>query len=130
MGYFDDTRFHSMDEMVDAINTVVERNLYELATEVTAEDLGLDRRAGYRLLVTEDYIIVYASNRGVLDYYGGFEYVDAGCVSQMGDYVFYSAEDDRVADCLEYYYGRDVEEDEVEPDVTEAEEWYDFDPDC
>lgn len=113
MGYFDDTRFDSMNDMMDAVNTVVERNLHNLTTEVTAEQLGLDPRAGYRLMINEDYIVVYSSNRGVLDYYGGFEYVDSDCVAQLGDYVFYSAEDDRVAGCLEQYYqtGEDDEDD-------------------
>lgn len=126
MGYIADVRFTSVSDMVDAVNEMVERNLREMTTEVEAKQLGLDPRAGYRLMVTEEYIVVYASNRGVLDYYGGFEYVDSNSVSQLGDYVFYSAEDDRVADCLEQYF--QTEDDEDDPgDVHfgEEERWDD-----
>ena len=104
MGYFTDTEFHSVDEMIEAVDMVIDRNLSGLVTEVTAEQLGLDRRAGYCLMVTEDYIIVLDSNRSVLDYYGGFEYVDEDCVKQMGSYVFYSREDERVAEHLWQYW--------------------------
>ena len=107
MGYFTDTKFSDLEQMIEAVDTVVERNIRALATEAAAEDLGLDRRAGYRLLVTEDAVIVQQGNRGSLDYYGGFEYVNANCVTVLGSYVIYSAQDDRVKDCLYYYFERE-----------------------
>ena len=106
MGYFDDTRFSSLEQMIEAVDTVVERNIRALATETQPENLGLDRRAGYRLLVTEDAVIVQSSGRGPLDYYGGFEYVDKNCVTVLGSYVVYSAQDERVKECLDVYFQR------------------------
>ena len=58
MGYFDDSKFSDLEQMIEAVDTVVERNIQALATEALPENLGLDRRAGYRLLVTEDAVIV------------------------------------------------------------------------
>ena len=107
MGYFDDTKFSDLEQMIEAVDTVVERNIRALATETQPENLGLDRRAGYSLLVTEDAVIVSAGNRGSLDYYGGFEYVDANCVTVLGSYVVYSAQDERVRQCLDVYFQRD-----------------------
>jgi hypothetical protein len=36
-----------------------------------------------------------------LDYYGGFEYIDSDYVKTYGEYVFYSADADRVQEVLE-----------------------------
>jgi predicted homoserine dehydrogenase-like protein len=107
MGYFDDTKFSNLEQMIEAVDTVVERNIRALATETKPENLGLDRRAGYRVLVTEDAVIVEASERGPLDYYGGFEYVDSNCVTVLGSYVIYSAQDERVKEGLDVYFQRD-----------------------
>lgn len=71
--------------------------------EVLPEDLGLDRRSAYRLYINDDYIACRNSDRRVLDYYGGFEYVDSGCVFTLGNYTFYSRDDERVNDHLETY---------------------------
>lgn len=65
--------------------------------EVTAEQLGLDPRSfwGYAY-VDESAIVVIKEQTRSLDYYGGFEYVDADYRREVGDYVFYLAEDPRV----------------------------------
>lgn len=109
MGYFDDTEFSDLEQMIAAVDTVIERNIQALAKEAVPEELDLDRRAGYRLLVTEDAVIVRSSNRQHLDYYGGFEYVDPNCVTVLGSYVIYSAQDQRVWDCLYYYFARETQ---------------------
>ena len=91
-------------------------NLFELIDEVTeltdsyigtmkkvpADKLGLDHRCG-KLFVSPECIGVYKSNNNGLRYYGGFEYINDMHRHEMGDYVFYSREATRVADCLEYY---------------------------
>jgi len=71
--------------------------------EVLPEDLGLDRRAGYRIYVAEDGLVVSKSDDRSLQYYGGFEYVDKEYRVECGDWVFYSSEDDRVSACLERF---------------------------
>jgi len=67
-------------------------------------DLGLDPRAGGTFYVSEDGIGIKNTNRGSLEYYGGFEYVRDDCVLSAGDYTFYLAEDDRVRDHIETYF--------------------------
>lgn len=99
----------SFEELLDSVDSLV-RDFMDKATEVTAEDLGLDRRAAYRLYVTDEVIAVPKGDDGKLQYYGGFEYVDKEYRRELGDWVFYSAEDDRVARHLDRY--NEVEEDE------------------
>jgi hypothetical protein len=77
--------------------------LVRQATEVAPEDVGLDRRSGYRLYLMEDGIIVTKYDDRVLQYYGGFEYVDKEHRFELGKWVFYSAEDERVQDCLDHW---------------------------
>ena len=99
----------SFEELLDSVDSLV-RDFMDKATEVTAEDLGLDRRAAYRLYVTDEVIAVPKGDDRVLQYYGGFEYVDKEYRRELGDWVFYSAEDNRVASHLDRY--NEVEEDE------------------
>ena len=79
------------------------RNTVAALPEVRAEDLGLDRRAAYTIWVDEDVLIVRKSEDRTLQYFGGFEYVDASARMECGDYVIYSDSDSRVYDCLDYY---------------------------
>ena len=103
MGYFTDTKFDSVADMMDAVNEVVERNVRQM-TVVNADQLGLDIRAGSRLYVDENYIVVAVGSSRALDYYGGFEYVDSACVQVIGDFKFYSFEDERVQGHIEHYF--------------------------
>lgn len=73
-------------------------------SEVQARELGLDPRAfwGYAY-VDETAIVVTKEQARKLDYYGGFEYVDKDYRREVGDYVFYLAEDDRVREHIEQF---------------------------
>lgn len=71
--------------------------------EVLPEDLGLDRRCGYRIYVAEDGLVVPKYSDRSLQYYGGFEYVDKDCRIEYGDWVFYSCNDDRVNACMDRF---------------------------
>ena len=86
-------------DLDDQIRAVVRELPY-----VAADEIGLDRRAAYRVWVDEDAIIVSRDQDRTLQYYGGFEYVDKAARTECGDYVIYTNDDQRVADCLEYYY--------------------------
>ena len=72
------------------------------AARVSAEDIGLDSRAGYVFVSTEErWIAAVAGNVRSLEYYGGFEYVDDKL--SIDEITFYSGDDSRVTDALEYY---------------------------
>lgn len=86
----------NFEDLFFEMNELIDRYLMG-AKEVLPEDLGLDRRAAYRLFVTEEVIAVIKSNDRSLQYYGGFEYVDKDYRTEIAGWVFYSAEDDRVA---------------------------------
>lgn len=90
-------------------NNLVNRYLAR-AAEVLPEDLGLDRRAAYRLFITDEVIAVTKNCDRTLQYYGGFEYVGKEYRQEIGDWVFYSAEDDRVGEHLDRYKEGELEE--------------------
>lgn len=82
-----------------------EQQMSELAQkskEVKPGDLGLDWRAGQCLWVVNGGILVLENYDRNLQYYGGFEYVDKDYRFQVGKWVFYMAEDERVQGCLDY----------------------------
>lgn len=90
----------TMDELYVAAEQLAEQALMD-AAQVTPEALGLDPRAAPALWAGEDFLAVRSMSRKTLDYYGGFEYVEDQRVQTIGGFVFYSAEDDRVAEHLE-----------------------------
>lgn len=94
--------FDNIDEMIDTVNDKVLENVKNLMTEVRADKVGLDHRAGW-VYVNKEYIAVHGGASS-LDYYGGFEYIDPDHTFTCGDFKFYSAESDRVRECIETYY--------------------------
>jgi len=125
MGYFTDTEFNSITDLLESVNEVVEVHVGRMRS-VTADQLGLDQRCG-TVWVAEDCIVAYKGSR--IDYFGGFEYVTGEDRSEMGEYVFYMDTCSRVRDCLEYLMEQDgLCESDGQP--TEQEEWHSFDPDC
>ena len=97
----------NINDLREEIESRVE-DIIDFYTEVLPEDLGLDRRAAYRLYVNEDYIAIANRDRRILDYYGGFEYVDSESVFTLGNYTFYSRDDERVNDHLETYFKKEA----------------------
>jgi hypothetical protein len=101
MGFFTDTDFDSTLDMIDSVNEVVERNIRKF-DQVPASDLGLDIRCGRVLVDMVDQVIAVPNhNIRMLDYYGGFEYIKEGEGRvTMGDYTFFTSDNDRVDDCF------------------------------
>ena len=96
--------------LMNEINEKVEGLIKEEFREVSAEDVGLDPRSAYKMFINEDYIAVFKGTRRTLDYYGGFEYVDEEHVTVLGDYVFYSSDDERAQGHLDEFFHPDKEE--------------------
>jgi hypothetical protein len=97
--------FDSINEMIDSVRNDVHD--YVLLSgkmkRVSSVDLGLDARAAYSLFIEDDYIAVTNAGKDSLNYYGGFEYIDKDFVTVIGEFTFYSAEHERVRDCLDHY---------------------------
>lgn len=85
-------------EFINNVRDLVDSYMMGLK-EYQAKDMGLDPRCG-RLYADEEHIVVDKSRDGTLQYYGGFEYIDKENRIEVGDYVFYSANDSRVNNCL------------------------------
>ena len=92
-----------MWELQDQIDNLIDQYLEDSdAVRVSAEAVGLDSRAGYVFVSTEEgWIAAVAGNVRSLEYYGGFEYVDDKL--SVGEMTFYSSDSSRVADAIEYY---------------------------
>jgi hypothetical protein len=86
------------------MNEMVEQLIDDEFRLVKPTEVGLDSRAAYEIFINEDNIAIRKSSRRSLDYYGGFEYVDEEHVTVLGDYVFYSADDERVQDHLDEFF--------------------------
>lgn len=72
--------------------------------EVQSSQLGLDKRCGLIFVDEEsDALIVQCRNDRMLQYYGGFEYVNPECRMTVGSYVIYFGDDGRVRDALDMY---------------------------
>ena len=95
-------------EFLDSIDDRITAHVAKM-TEVIGEDLGLDSRAAYRLYVDADHTCIAVDKRNdrTLQYYGGAEYVDKDFRREMGNWVFYSAEDDRVQGWIEFFEQRE-----------------------
>ena len=89
--------FTSALDLIDEVRDMTERHVAGMRREA-ASRLGLDDRCGM-VYVEEDCIV--AEKGGRLDYYGGFEYVKGEDRAEIGDYVFYFATSERVADAIE-----------------------------
>lgn len=74
--------------------------------KVNTRELGLDERAG-RVWIDVDNGLIIAGSANVrsLDYYGGFEYVDEGAVTEFAGFKVYDTYDDRVSEALDAYKG-------------------------
>ena len=83
-------------EMLDAVYVIAEAFVTDNTEEVNPEDIGLDSRTGYKLFINQDVIVANKARDKDLQYYGGFEYVEAECRTEIGEYIFYSGEDERV----------------------------------
>jgi len=103
MGYFTDCDFDSSEDLLDAVQEVVERHVQGMRS-VQASELGLDSRCGM-VWVDEDCVVAYKGSR--IDYYGGFEYIKDDDRREMGEYVFYMSTSSRVQDCLECLMEKD-----------------------
>jgi hypothetical protein len=103
----------TIDFLYDIDDRVHNHVTFEMET-TDAVTLGLDIRAGYRLWVDAESIVIHKSHDGCLQYYGGFEYIEKEYRREVGDYVFYLIEADRVREALDRYYGVERPEEEEE----------------
>ena len=92
-----------MWELQEQIECMVDQYFEDSgAQRVSAEAVGLDHRAGYVFISTEEGWIASRNTRS-LDYYGGFEYISEEHKVIVGEITFYSSDHSRVADAIEYY---------------------------
>ena len=75
----------------------LDQQIADSVTPHMAEGAGLDPRCGI-IYSGEDFLAT--RNRRLLDYYGGFEYVDSEYIQQVGGWTLYSIEDGRVLEAM------------------------------
>ncbi len=90
-------------EAMDQIESI-ENELMTTLVQVSAEELGLDRRCGRLYLdVDKDFIITRKRSVQKLNYYGGFEYVNEEYITQIGNLICFSRENERVDSHISHY---------------------------
>jgi hypothetical protein len=95
-------------ELKQEVLAVTESFVDENCQRVLAEKCGLDIRCGY-IYISKDLrgSGVIAIQKGMrarlLEYYGGFEYVDSDSRTEVGEWVFYDDSDERVLEALQYF---------------------------
>ena len=100
--------YHSVFDLIDDVESKTRRFVNDNMDLVPAGDLGLDPRCG-RLFVSDEGIAVSKDSDRGLQYYGGFEYVDKDYRFELGDFVFYSVDDNRVREHVETFFEEEVE---------------------
>jgi len=91
----------NLHDTIDNVNGIADDYVAELR-RVRPEQLGLDPRAGYRMYADEEAVAVRTDDIRTLNYYGGFEYVDAHDIKVLGEYTFFMSNSNRVQECLDY----------------------------
>ena len=104
-----------MWELQEKIEQMVEQYFEDSgAQRVSTEEIGLDSRAGYVFVSTEEgWIAAVAGNVRCLEYYGGFEYIGEEHKVIVGATTFYSSDHSRVSDAIEHYNEKQEKEDEM-----------------
>jgi hypothetical protein len=108
-------KFDTFENLIEGVDAMTERYIARECQQTQASFLGLDHRAGYTLYVNVDdrVIAVHNRNRGTLDYYGGFEYVEKENVTTIGNYTFYRGDEcERVTKCLDHFEGKEEPDEE------------------
>jgi len=98
----------SILDVVDEVSYGIERFVAGME-RVSADKLGLDIRCG-RVYIDRGERVIVSDNARSLEYYGGFEYIDKECKTQIGDYTIYQGHN-RVEDCFDCLEDEAVEED-------------------
>jgi hypothetical protein len=92
-----------LEQLIERVNEMAQEMLDEMVADGDAQfksatDLGLDGRASWdKLIVSADFIAIKKDADRNMQYYGGFEYVNKSFRKEIGEYVFYMAEDSRVS---------------------------------
>ena len=84
--------------MREVLNNIAHDLLDRAGKQTSAYTLGLDQRAAHVIFRGPTWLAVPKTENRNLRYYGGFEYVDDECITELGDYVFYFTDDSRVLD--------------------------------
>lgn len=105
---FEQIQYHVNQEFEELMRSKGVRE----ATDEQKANWPLDQRAlPRRMLIGEEVLVVPAgSDLRMLDYYGGFEYVEEYCRMQVGNWVVFSNECSRVAEVLDALCCVDLEE--------------------
>ena len=105
-----DLQCDNFDQLLTYVNSLAEEML-KTTIAVHAAEVGLDYRCGH-LYVGQDFVAIPKSMKRIVDYYGGFEYVDKEYVHTIGEYVFYQNGSNRIERIIDKAYGNEDEEDD------------------
>ena len=94
---------YNLMDLIEDFEGALEAKI-EMMDSYEPDQFGLDERSSYRKIYVDEcfsMMIVSKQNDRALQYYGGFEYVDKEHRKEVGSYVIYLSEDERVQEHLE-----------------------------
>lgn len=100
---------HDFGDIHDTVNSIAKLALLN-CDHIQASTVGLDFRCG-ELFICKHYVATNTARS--LDYYGGFEYISQEYRCTIGNYTFYSAEHQRVQDCIDSWSPEDNRDSEL-----------------
>ncbi len=97
-----DTEDHDIEGLIWEINDFSDTFIEQNTKKIHSKDLGMDERVG-NIYVGDSFIAVPLNGHSqkMLEYYGGFEYVDEEDIRYLGNYKIYLNSCNRVASHLE-----------------------------
>ena len=95
------TENKDIESVIWEINDFSDEYIKANAQRVYAKDLGLDTRIG-KPYVGQNFIAVHINGetQRLIEYYGGFEYIDEDDIRYFGNYKVYLNSSDRVRECF------------------------------
>ena len=93
----------NVETFVDQHKQVVNAYINEHFSQVSATELGLDRRAGNRLYVNNEAVAVEDNGRTQLDFYGAFEDVQGSSRIEFNGFTFYLRDNSLVLQHIKFW---------------------------
>lgn len=106
-----DPEFDSVIDFLEQVQHEAAQLIEPSLEEISADDLGIDPRVGPLYVTKDKDAIVKRGSTRMLEYYGGFEYIDSEDKVEVGNFTFYLESSNRVREHLDTLLGVDLEED-------------------
>ena len=111
---------HNLHMLTDTVNQIVDKYLKNMDSIIPSE-YNIDRQCGNIMWINTESIAIKKKDKDRFWYYGGFEYVNKDCITEIGDYIFitpdHNSDDCRISNIIDDWDSEDVMLDNTEKPV-------------